>query len=176
MLLRKINAIISLLTTLFLLGHAIFTSVWMLSKGSVEQSAPIAPWILAGLVGVHAFISRCFAFSSHEEGENRKVKSYPKMNRVTIFQRVSGILLIIFAALHVAGASGAMQPPHIVHTIFPPLFFAIALAHTAVSTEKAFITLGIGNARVVKAVSIVVKLVCVITLIAAIAGFYLYVW
>lgn len=176
MLLRKINAIISLLTTLFLLDHAIFTSVWMLSKGSVEQSAPIAPWILAGLVGVHAFISIYFAFSSHEEGENRKVKSYPKMNRVTIFQRVSGILLIIFAALHVAEASGAMQPPHIVHTIFPPLFFAIALAHTAVSTEKAFITLGIGNARVIKAVSIVVKLVCVITLIAAIAGFYLYMW
>ena len=176
MLLRKLNAIISLLTTLFLLDHAIFNSVRMLSKGSVEQSAPVAPWILAGLVAVHAFLSIYFAVSSHMEGETRKVKSYPKMNRVTVFQRVSGILLILFIALHVAGASGAMTPPHIVHTIFPPLFFAIALAHAAISTDKAFITLGIGNARVIKAVSIVVKLVCVITLIAAIAGFYLYVW
>ena len=176
MLLRKINAIISLLTTLFLLGHAIFISVWMLSRGSVEQGAPIAPWILAGLVGVHAFISIYFAFSSHEEGENRKVKSYPKMNRATIFQRVSGILLIVFSALHIAGASGAMQPPHIVHTILPPLFFAIALAHAAISTDKALITLGIGNANVIKVVRIVVRLICAVTLIAAIVGFYLYVW
>ena len=52
MLLRKFNAIISLLTTLFLLDHAIFASVRMLSKGKIEQSAPIAPWILAGLMAV----------------------------------------------------------------------------------------------------------------------------
>ena len=176
MLLRKINAIISLLATLFLLDHAIFTSVWMLSKGSIEQSTPVAPWILAGLVAAHAFLSIYFAVSSHMEGETRKVKSYPKMNRATIFQRISGILLIIFIALHVAGASGAMQPPHIVHTILPPIFFLIALAHTAISTDKALITLGIGNAKVIKAVSVVIKIICAATLVAAIAGFYLYVW
>ena len=176
MLLRKINAIISFLTTLFLLYHAIFTSIWMLSKGSVEQSAPVAPWILAGLMGVHAFISIYFAVSAQEEGEKRKVKHYPKLNGATIFQRVSGILLIVFTALHVAEASGAMQPPHIVHTILPPLFFTVALAHTAVSTDKALITLGIGNARFIKVVRVAVRLICAVTLIAAIAGFYLYVW
>lgn len=176
MLLRKINAIISLLTALFLLDHAIFTSVWMLSNGSIEQSAPIVPWILVILVAAHAFISLCFAFSGHSKGENRKVKSYPKMNGATIFQRVSGILLIVFIALHVAGASGALQMPHIVHAILSPLFFSIALAHTAISTDKAFITLGIGNASAIKVVSIVVKLICAATLIAAIAGSYLYAW
>lgn len=176
MLMRKINAIISLLATLFLLDHAIFTSVWMLSRGTVEQSAPVAPWILAGLVALHAFIGIYLAVSSHMEGETRKVKSYPKMNRVTIFQRVSGLLLIIFAVLHIAGASGAMNPPHIVHTIVPPLFFAIALAHAAFSTDKAFITLGIGNARFIKVLSVIIKVICALTLIASIAGFYLYVW
>jgi hypothetical protein len=176
MLMRKINAIISLLATLFLLDHAIFTSVWMLSRGTVEQSAPVAPWILAGLVALHAFIGIYLAVSSHMEGETRKVKSYPKMNRVTIFQRVSGLLLIIFAVLHIAGASGAMTPPHIVHTIVPPLFFAIALAHAAFSTDKAFITLGIGNARFIKVLSVIIKVICALTLIASIAGFYLYVW
>ena len=176
MLMRKINAIISLLATLFLLDHAIFTSVWMLSRGTVEQSAPVAPWILAGLVALHAFIGIYLAVSSHMEGETRKVKSYPKMNRGTIFQRVSGLLLIIFAVLHIAGASGAMNPPHIVHTIVPPFFFAIALAHAAFSTDKAFITLGIGNARFIKVLSVIIKVICALTLIAAIAGFYLYVW
>jgi uncharacterized membrane protein SirB2 len=89
MLLRKINAVISLLTTILLLDHVIFSSVWMLSKGSVEQSAPIAPWILAGFLGIHAFISICFVFSDREEGETRKVKSYLRLNRVTVFQRVA---------------------------------------------------------------------------------------
>lgn len=175
MLLRKINAIISLLTTLFLLDHAIFTSVCMLSQGRVEQSAPIVPRILAGLVAVHAFIGIYFASSSLMEGEGKKVKSYPKLNRVAIFQRISGILLIIFTALHIAWASGAMQMPHIVHMILTPIFFTIALAHASVSTNRAFITLGIGNATFVKAVGIIIKVICAATLVAAIIGFYLYV-
>lgn len=176
MLLRKINAIISLLTTLFLLDHAIFSSVWMLSRGKVEQSAPFAPWILVGLVAAHAFISIYFAVEANMDGTKVKGKNYPKLNRVTIFQRASGIMLIVFTALHVAGVSGAMHTPHIVHTIVPPLFFAVALAHAAVSTDKAFITLGIGNARVIKVISVVIKLICAATLIASVVGFYLYVW
>ena len=176
MLLRKINAIISLLTTLFLLDHAIFSSVWMLSRGKVEQSAPFAPRILVGLVAAHAFISIYFAVKANMDGTKVNGKNYPKLNRVTIFQRASGIMLIVFTALHVAGVSGAMHTPHIVHTIVPPLFFAVALAHAAVSTDKAFITLGIGNARAIKVISVVIKLICAVTLIASVAGFYLYVW
>lgn len=176
MFLRKINAIISLLTTVFLLDHAIFTSVWMLTKGGVAQSAPVAPWILASLMAIHAFISVYFAVSAHSESEKRKFKSYPNMNRATIFQRVSGILLIVFTALHISEASGAVQTPHIVHAILPPIFFTVALAHAAVSTDKAFITLGIGNAKVIRVINVVIKLICIATLIAAIAGFYLYVW
>jgi hypothetical protein len=128
-----------------------------------------------GLMAVHAFISIYFAVDSQDEGEKRKFKSYPKMNHATIFQRVSGLLLIVFTALHVAGASGAMHPPQIVHAVVPPIFFTIALAHAAVSTDKAFITLGIGNAKFVKIVSIAIKLICAVTLIADITGFYLFV-
>ena len=176
MLLRKINAIISLLTTLFLLYHAISASVWMLSKGSVAPSAPFVPWILAGLMAAHAFIAIEFAVSAHMEGEQRKVKSYPKMNRVTVFQRASGMLLIVFAALHIAGVSGAMQSPKIIHMLTPPLFFTIALVHAAVSTDRAFISLGIGTAGFIKAVRIIMCVICVATLIAALGGFYVYAW
>lgn len=175
MLLRKINAIISLLTTIFLLDHAVFSSVWMLSKGSVEQSAPIVPRMLVCLMAIHAFISIYFAISAHKGCERRKVNSYPKMNSAAIFQRVSGLLLIVFTALHVAGAMGAMQLPGIVHDIVPPVFFTIALAHAAVSTSKAFITLGIGSAKFIKGLNIAMKLICVTTLIADIIGFYLYI-
>ena len=46
--------------------------------------------------------------------------------------------------------------------------------HTAISTSKAFITLGIGSAMFVKTVDIAVKVICGVTLVADIVGFYLY--
>ena len=174
MLMRKINAGLSLLTAFLLLVHAIFNAVWMISRGTIEKSGTFMPWILFGLMLAHAFISIDLAISAHEGTEKRKCKSYPKLNVATVFQRISGVVLILFTALHVAGAAGFMTPPPIIHATVPAVFFTIALAHAAVSTSKAFITLGIGNAKLVKAVDIVVKVICAATLIAALTGFYLY--
>ena len=50
------------------------------------------------------------------------------------------------------------------------------MAHVAVSTSKAFITLGIGNAEFIKTLDAVVKVVCVATLIADVAGFFLFLY
>ena len=96
------------------------------------------------------------------------------MNISTIIQRASGVALIMFTLLHVGGTMGYLQPPPAVHAILPPLFFAVSLMHTAISTSKAFITLGIGNAKIVKTVDIAVKVLCGVTLIADVVGFYLY--
>ena len=131
-------------------------------------------WILFGLMLAHAVISIDLAVSAHLETETRKGKSYPKLNVSTIVQRISGIVLIVLAGLHVAGAAGYMTTPPIVHAIVPAVFFTIALMHVAVSTSKAFITLGIGNAKFVKIVDLVMKVICGATLIAALTGFYLY--
>ena len=175
MLLRKINAVISLLTAFFLLDHIIFNSILMFSRGKIEHSASVAPWILTGLMALHAIISIYFAFAGHKGAEKRKCKGYPQMNRVTLFQRISGILLIVFAALHIAGASGAMRTPYVIHMIVPPIFFTLALAHVAFSTDKAFITLGIGNAKFIRCTDVVVRVICTITLVADVVGFYLHV-
>ena len=174
MLMRKINAGLSLLTTFLLLDHAIFNAVRMISRGTVEKSGTFMSWILFGLMLAHAVISIDLAISAHSETEKRKCKSYPKLNVSTIVQRISGIVLILFTALHVAGAAGFMTPPPMIHATVPAVFFTIALAHAAVSTSKAFITLGIGNAGLVKAVDIAAKVICAATLIAALSGFYLY--
>ena len=175
MFLRKVNAILSLICTILLLDHAIFIAAWMLSRGSIPKSADFMPWILLGLMVIHALISLDLAISAHADTEKRKCKNYPKLNSATIAQRISGVLMILFTGLHVAGATGMMQPPQIVHAIVPPLFFTLALAHTAISTSKAFITLGIGNAKVVKAAEIIIKVICAATLIADVIGFYLFV-
>jgi hypothetical protein len=74
--------------------------------------------------------------------------------------------------LHIVGASNYYQPK-ILHAILHPLFFAVVLAHVAVSVSKAMITLGIGNAKVVKGVDVTIKLICIATFIASVIGFYL---
>ena len=174
MLLRKINAGVSLLTTVLLIGHAGVQAVRMLSRGSIQIPAGVVSWALFGLMIVHALISIDLAISGHTDGGNHRHKSYPKMNIPTMVQRVSGVLLILFSILHVAGTAGPLKPPPAVHAILPPLFFTVALIHAAVSVSKAFITLGIGNAKTVKIVDIVVKVLCLAMLIADVTGFYLY--
>lgn len=174
MFLRKTNAVISLLTTVFLLLHAILKAVLMLSRGRIGVSSFYISCVLAGLMVIHACISMDIVFSGLMGDETCKPKKYPKMNVSTIIQRISGVLLLFFSGLHVAGAIGYIQPPPIVHAIVPLVFFTIAMVHVGISTSKAFITLGIGNAKFIKTIDIVVKVICGVTLVADLIGFYLY--
>ena len=171
---RKINAALSLLVTLLLLVHAFLNSVWLLPFSETTKPMGFVSWVLAGALVLHVFISIDLAISGHMDGKKGKSKNYPKLNTPTIVQRVTGVLMIIFTGLHVSGASGLTHPPQIVHAILPPLFFTLVFAHVAVSTSKAFITLGIGNAKFIKVADIVTKVVCIFTLISDIVGFYLY--
>ena len=173
---RKINAVTSLIVTFMLLDHAIFNAVWMLSKGAVPKLAGIMPWALTVLVALHAYISVEMGISADSEKKVTNYNKYPKLNRGTFIQRISGILMIVFSGLHIAGAMKYLQPPKIVHGILPPLFFTVVMAHVVVSANKAFITLGIGSAKFIKAVDIATKILCAVVLIADIVGFYLYVW
>ena len=171
---RKINAVVSLLASVLILDHAIFLAAWMLSLGNIPKNENYMPWVLTCVVAIHALTSIGLAFYSRKGCQKHRSKAYPKMNIPTIIQRISGVLMIIFTWLHIAGTIGIMTPPQVVHAIVPPLFFLLVMAHVAVSVSKAFITLGIGNAKFVKAVDIVIKVICAATLIAALTGFYLY--
>ena len=173
--LRKTNAIFSLISTILLLSHAISLAAWMLSQGSIPKAPSAIPRALTMFFLVHAIISIILMASSHKGAPKNKGNQYPKMNAATIVQRISGALMIIFTALHILGATGVTQTPQVVHAIVPPLFFLLVLAHIAISTSKAFITLGIGNAKFIKYSDIVIKVICAVTLVADIIGFYLFV-
>lgn len=169
---RKVNAVISLISTILILVHSIFYSVWMLFRAGFAKMSAYPSRILVVLMMVHAIISIVLAILGHKGAEKRKCNNYPKMNKQTYVQRISGILLILFIVLHIAGALNHFQPK-ILHAILHPLFFIIALTHVSVSTSKAFITLGIGNAKFIKIIDIAIKIICGLTLIACIVGFYL---
>lgn len=173
--LRKANAIFSLLTTIFLYGHAISLAIWMLSSGSTSRAPAVISQIMTVCFVIHAGICMYQMVTSHKGVPKTKSKQYPKLNAQTMVQRISGVFLIVFTWLHIAGTLGIMTPPQVVHAIVPPLFFALVMAHIAVSASKAFITLGIGNAKFVKRADKAIKVICAVTLIADVTGFYLYV-
>ena len=172
MILRKINAVLSLICTVLILDHAIFLSIWMLTRGGVEKTETPLPWILVICMILHAVISITLGILGHKNAEKIKCNTYGKMNRQTIIQRISGILIIVLMAFHIAGAINHFQPK-ILHAILHPMFFIVVLAHLAVSSSKAFITLGIGNARAIKIIDITIKVVCTLTIVTCLVGFYL---
>ena len=174
--LRKLNAALSLVTTVLLLAHAISVAIWMFSRGKIIPIGGHAlPQVLIKVTIAHALVSILLMILAHKDNKKKKGKVYPKLNKPTMVQRISGVLMILFTPLHVLGAFNIIQTPPVVHAIFPPLFFLLVLAHIAVSASKAFITLGIGNAKFVKCADVVIKLICAVTLAADIIGFYLYV-
>lgn len=172
MVLRKINSVLSLITTVLLLDHAIINAVWFFTMKTLSKVA--APsWILLGFMAVHAMLSMALAMNAHNVPAPADAKSYPAKNVTTIIQRVTGMLLIVGTVFHVLGATGVMTPPAVVHAIVPTVFFIVCMAHTAISTSKAFITLGVGNAKVVKGIDIAVKVICAAVLVANIVGFFM---
>ena len=171
MILRKINAGLSLVTTVLFLNHAISLSIWMLYRCSIKKSAANMPIALMVVTTLHAVLSILLVILGRKGAEKRKCKSYPKMNSSNIMQRVTGIGMLLLLGLHIAGAANHFQPK-ILHTIMHPLFFGVCSMHIAVSVSKAMITLGIGNAKTVKIVDIIMKILCAVTWIASVIGFY----
>lgn len=175
MTIRKINAGLSLITTFLILCHAIALAAWMLSMGRIIPKASQLPWVLTWITGIHAVISIFIMASELKEKKKNKGVEYPKDSASTVVQRLSGMLMLVFTFLHIAGTIGLMQPPQLVHAIVPPLFFALVMTHVATSTHKAFVSFGIENEKFIKVIDVLSKVICVATLIADVAGFYLYV-
>ena len=113
MLLRKINAVVSLLITVFLLVHAIYLAVWMLSQGRIDENAiDVVPWVLTGLTLIHAFISIDVVVSGLMSEENtRKGRMYPKMNIATLIPTPSSARWLTLPC-RMPWATGNTRLPH----------------------------------------------------------------
>ena len=81
------------------------------------------------------------------------------------------MLIIILTIVHIIGVENHLNP-RILHIIIHPLFFLVAYAHMAISTSKAFITLGFGNAKTIKVVDIIMIIIGVILFIISTVGLY----
>ena len=170
--LRKINAVISILIVLLFLDHSIFYAVVMLSRYRIPGTITVLPRLMLLLTAMHAILSIAMAVLAHKGTGKQKYNTYGKLNVLTMIQRFSGILMILLLIVHLAGANTHFQP-QLLHAVLHPIFFAVVLIHLAISGSKAFITLGIGNAKFVKVMDVMMRGLCCIIFIACVVGFYL---
>lgn len=165
---RKINAGVSLLCTLLIVSHAFYDSIWMCFH-KLPMFPKVLSRVLAGMVVVHAVLSIVTAILGSGKKTNNQEKFYKKENVKTLVQRLSGVLMIVLLPVHIFGMKGYLVP-HVFHTIVHPIFFLAVYAHTAISFSKAFVTLGIGNAKVIKAIDIATSIFVSLLFVVSVVG------
>ena len=141
--LKKTNAVLALLTTLFILVHIGYNTYCYLAfyYNPTLKIATSIPVMLS--VCLHGILGMLAVFLM---GDGTKLATYPKQNIRTIVQRVSAALIFPLLILHLntfnilqASSEEGSWPKFILVIICQVLFYGIIIVHTA----KALITLGL---------------------------------
>ena len=144
--LKKINAILSLLTVLLLLAHiGIILYTYVTFDYRADQIKLFGGLLVAAMC-LHAILGMCAVFL---QGDGTRLDLYPRQNRRTVFQRVSAALVFPLLLLHLrnfdllkAVAGGGNWFLFALLLAVQVLFYGVILGHTAVSVTRALITLG----------------------------------
>lgn len=165
--LKKINAVLSLLTTLALLVHVgcivICYLAFIYNPTLIKMTA--RPFML--LTCLHAIIGLAMLLFA---SDGAWLDSYPKQNAATILQRVSAILLIPLTVLHVklfklltACAEGGQWTGFTLLMLTQPIFYGTVFTHVAVSITRALVTLGLlSSMEKKKKIDRVIYIVCAV--------------
>lgn len=149
--LKKINAVLALLTVLLLLAHIgiiIYTYVTFDYRADLIKLFGI---LLVAAMCLHAVLGMCAVFL---RGDGTKLDLYPRQNRRTVFQRVTAALIFPLLLLHLrnfdllqASAASGNRFLFALLLLVQVLFYGVILCHTAVSVTRALITLGALRSR-----------------------------
>ena len=169
---RKVNAALSLVCTFLILFHGTYDALWMMLRGLVPNLPKPMAFVLMGFVIAHTILSIVTAILGSGGKSEIKGKFYAKENIKTLVQRVFAALMLLLLVPHIIGMGNRLAPK-VLHSIIHPIFFLAVYGHTAISTSKAFITLGVGNAKTIKAIDIIATILCILIFIASVVGLYL---
>ena len=147
MFLKKLNAVISLLTILGMLihaGYSIFAYLTMYYN-PVIKTLTAYPFLIC--VCLHALLGMFMVFF---RTDGMKAGYYPKQNLSTIIQRVSALIILLMLLMHIR-MFDLMKNAASKETRFfwwflvfcEIIFFGAVIAHISVSFSKALITLGL---------------------------------
>ncbi|MBR4344068.1 MAG: hypothetical protein IKP88_15450 [Lachnospiraceae bacterium] len=145
--LKKINAVLSLLTIFFILihiGYNVYCYLAFYYNPTLKTITAMPIMVLACLHGI------CGMISVFLMGDGTRLDLYPKQNKRTIIQRVSAALIFPLLILHLntfnlLKSSAEENKMILFYTVIfcQILFYAIIIIHTVTSASKAFITLGL---------------------------------
>ena len=165
---RKINAGVSLLCTLLIVAHAVCDTIWMFCH-KLPTFPKVLSHVLVGLVALHAILSIVTAILGSGKKTNKQEKFYKKENIKTLLQRMTGMLMVVLLFAHIFGMKKWLVP-HLLHTIIHPIFFLVVYVHTAISCSKACITLGIGNAKTIRIIDVVISIFFALLFVVSVVG------
>lgn len=166
---KKINAILALLTMAPLLAHGVYQIISYL----VFYYNPVITKVLGGAVAtayvLHAVLSMFIIFKV-----NDTVKiTYRKRNIRTLIQRDTGMLSMLLFFFHVAGmmlmgkTAGTGWFYAMEFASF--LFIMVLMVHVSVSFSKAFVTLGlITDERKLKIIDNVMAVICAVFFVVSV--------
>ena len=170
--LKKSNALLSLLTSLFLLlhiGYSVYAYLTFFYDPFLTKLFSVA---LIAAACLHAVLGMCAVFLM---GDGAGLSLYPRQNRRTVVQRLSAALFFPLLILHIrtfdllkASAGGGRWFGFALLIVAQLLFYADAIAHAAVSLSRALITLGWLSSRgTQKTLDRIVSVVGVLLFLAA---------
>ena len=165
--LKKLNAVLALLSTICLLAHmgySAFTYATMYYNPVLTKVFSIPCMVF---ICLHAVLGMSIVFVQQD---GTRLDLYPKQNRETLLQRISAALIFPLLIMHINTFSYIMQnvqagKPGVVVLliIVNVLFYGIVLTHVAVSFSKALITLGwLSSREKKKTIDIVVYILCAV--------------
>ncbi len=146
MILKKTNAVLGLLSILFMLGHIGYSTFCYLTfyYNPFLKLVFAIPFMV--LVCLHAV---CGMLTVMLQKDGGSMNLYPKKNIRTILQRVTAALIFPLLILHINTfslmqlcAKKGLKAGIVLLILAELLFFAVVIAHVAVSLSKGLITLG----------------------------------
>ena len=179
MILKKTNSAASLAAILSAFGH-IGVMSWSLWTGWYDYNICKGfARTTAALFILHILLSIIIFFFKQDPSDMK----YGRLNKGTIIQRITAIVMIILIHFHTSAyshvvtgevLSAGMTALRIITEI---LFFGAVLWHIGVSCPKAFITLGIARSeKGIKVIGVISCIICGLLFLAAGGGavsFYL---
>ncbi|MBR0270691.1 MAG: hypothetical protein IJQ68_01680 [Methanobrevibacter sp.] len=142
--LRKINTLLVVVIAAMLLIHGLMSLLFLYGITAYSPDFKITGRRLFYPVAAHIIISLYLYFKD----KSGTLKKYADLNSDTLRQMISGIFIIIFAALHIVGYSiGSVTDIDLYHFIVDTLLFASIAVHLNVSVPKFMISLGFLEAK-----------------------------
>lgn len=147
MVIKRINAILSLISVMLLIVHIGYSAFAYLTfyYNPMLKMLTAYPFIVAACL--HAVFGMCAVFL---QGDGTRLDVYWKQNCSTLIQRLSAALIFPLLIIHLNNfnllKSSAEQNRWLVFALLifvQVVFYAVMIAHVATSFSKALITLGI---------------------------------